>query len=301
MILSIIGAVCLVASIIFCAWRSKKLNYNGKRNSELVEQNASLQETNEHLNQNATQLKQLIESLESDKKIAEQSRAHAIEMAGKELELELAKQKEDYHKRLNEELEKMKAEHSLVNYQRLVEQLEANIKEKKESLRIIQQQEQEAEEKEDYIKVHSLQLTEAEKADIILIREFAPRLSNRIIFNKLVWSEYYQNKLQALRKSLKADKTTGIYKISNTKSSKCYIGQAIDIGDRWAQHVKCGLQVTISAPNKFYTALSKEGPENFTFEVLEVCEKESLDTRESYWIDYFDSVNQGYNTLAGRK
>lgn len=299
MTLFIIGIVCLIASILFLICYDRKLKRNGKRNSELIEQNANLWKTNERLDQDAAYLKQLIKQLESDKKIAEESRAHAVEMAGKELELELAKQKEDYHKQLNEELEKMKSEHSLVNYQRLVEQLEAKIEERRSTLRILQDQQKEAEEKDDFIKAHSMGLSIVEKSDISLIRGFAPKLAFKEVMYKLIWSQYYQSKLQALRKSLDADKTTGIYKITNTKNNKVYIGQAVDIGDRWTQHVKCGLGINVGTPNKFYSAMMEDGPESFTYEVLEVCDKDKLNERERYWIDFYNSVSRGYNTKVG--
>ena len=156
-----------------------------------------------------------------------------------------------------------------------------------------------AEEKDDFIKAHSMGLSVVEKSDISLIRGFAPKLAFKEVMYKLIWSQYYQSKLQALRKSLDADKATGIYKITNTKNNKVYIGQAVDIGDRWTQHVKCGLGINVGTPNKFYAAMMEDGPESFTYEVLEVCDKDKLNERERYWIDFYNSVSRGYNTKVG--
>lgn len=54
---------------------------------------------------------------------------------------------------------------------------------------------------------------------------------------------------------------------------------------------------------KFYNALRKYGYKNFTFEVIEECSNDPaiLDERERYWIEFYDSYKNGYNsTLGGR-
>lgn len=85
--------------------------------------------------------------------------------------------------------------------------------------------------------------------------------------NKLIWTEWYQRPLQALRKTLKADKVTGIYMIKEIGTGRMYIGQATNIGERWAEHVKIALGIgsTANKTNKFYVAMHNKGPENFTF------------------------------------
>ena len=37
------------------------------------------------------------------------------------------------------------------------------------------------------------------------------------------------------------------------------------------------------------------GVENFTFEIIEECEKEQLDEREQYWQEYFQARSFGYS------
>ena len=41
------------------------------------------------------------------------------------------------------------------------------------------------------------------------------------------------------------------------------------------------------------------GVENFTFEILEECPSEELDSKEAFWIDYFNSKVDGYNATVG--
>ena len=82
----------------------------------------------------------------------------------------------------------------------------------------------------------------------------------------------------------------GIYKITNKINNKCYIGQSIDINRRWLEHKN---------PNNWdrksilYDAFKKYDIENFSFEIIEECNQEELNEREIYWIDYYDSYNNG--------
>lgn len=47
--------------------------------------------------------------------------------------------------------------------------------------------------------------------------------------------------------------------------------------------------------------MNKYGIENFLCETIEEVSNDKLDEREKYWINYYDSYNNGYNsTLGGR-
>lgn len=91
----------------------------------------------------------------------------------------------------------------------------------------------------------------------------------------------------------------GIYKITNELNNKCYIGQSINIETRWLQHIYEGKHNT--QKGKLYPAMYIDGIEHFIFEVIEECQlvKEELDNRERYWINYYDSFNNGYNSTLG--
>lgn len=91
----------------------------------------------------------------------------------------------------------------------------------------------------------------------------------------------------------------GIYKITNTITSQCYIGQSINIEERWKQHIYEGK--ILHNKTKFYLALNKYGADVFEFDVLEECplNQNFLDERERYWIEYYNSYNNGYNSTLG--
>lgn len=83
----------------------------------------------------------------------------------------------------------------------------------------------------------------------------------------------------------------GIYKITNLINGKVYIGQSIDIIRRWRSH-----RTSYQTEDKvLYRAMRKYGLENFSFEVIEECDREMLSERELYWIKKYDSYNNGYN------
>ena len=84
--------------------------------------------------------------------------------------------------------------------------------------------------------------------------------------------------------------TTGIYKITNQINNKVYIGQSIHIERRWQEHCRPSASSIISE------AIKKYGIDNFTFEIIEKCDENDLNARESYWINFFQSlVPNGYN------
>ena len=69
----------------------------------------------------------------------------------------------------------------------------------------------------------------------------------------------------------------------------------MSLADRWKQHIKRGVGAETPTRNKLYPAMYELGPENFTFEVLEECEKTKLDEREDYWQEFYQAKEFGYS------
>ena len=93
-----------------------------------------------------------------------------------------------------------------------------------------------------------------------------------------------------------------IYKITNKINGKVYIGQTIKtVEKRFIQH-KNNSNKEYFSQIILYKAFNKYGIENFVCEEIEEVDNSLLDEREKYWIEYYDSYFNGYNsTLGGRK
>lgn len=86
-----------------------------------------------------------------------------------------------------------------------------------------------------------------------------------------------------------------IYKISNSKNNKVYIGQTIrPIEERFKRHINDAINNVLDT--HFARAIRKYGKENFFIEEIDKANtQEELNLKEQYWIRYFDSVKNGYN------
>lgn len=92
----------------------------------------------------------------------------------------------------------------------------------------------------------------------------------------------------------------GIYKIENLINHHLYVGQSIDIKKRWREHKSGAFNENNKDYNMvIYKAIRKYGIENFEFSIIELCDKDDLNDREVYWIEYYDSYTNGYNASKG--
>lgn len=85
----------------------------------------------------------------------------------------------------------------------------------------------------------------------------------------------------------------GIYKITNLKNGKVYIGQSQNIYIRWKQH-KSALKQGIHSNREMQKDWNKDS-RSFRWDVVEYCDLNQLNKREKYWIDYYNSIETGYN------
>ena len=89
-----------------------------------------------------------------------------------------------------------------------------------------------------------------------------------------------------------------IYKIENDINDKVYVGQTIQgIKIRYLQHLDKARD--INDHTRLHSAMRELGTEHFCCTLLEECNELDLDSREKYWINYFDSYNNGYNMTSG--
>lgn len=90
-----------------------------------------------------------------------------------------------------------------------------------------------------------------------------------------------------------------IYKITNIRNNKIYIGQTNDCKRRWAEH-RCLAHTNHNYKSALYAAMRKYGNKSFTFEVIEECADDKMSERERFWIQHLNSmVPNGYNMTPG--
>lgn len=147
---------------------------------------------------------------------------------------------------------------------------------------------------------YRIQLNEEDTQDIEILRSVVHRLRYPEAINKAIWSTYYQKPLAELRKRLLSNgDISGIYKITRIKTGEIYIGQTTSIDKRWQEHVKTALGVGNLTSSQLHRVMREDGPENFTFEILEETPKDKLREREAFYIDFYDSKTYGLNTVKG--
>ena len=149
---------------------------------------------------------------------------------------------------------------------------------------------------------YRIQLDPDDTDDIEILRSVTARLRHPEAINKVIWTGYYQKPLAELRKRILTNgDVSGVYKITRLKSGEIYIGQTTSVDKRWQEHVKSALGVGTLASSQLHRVMKADGPENFTFELLEEVPKDKLRERESYYIDFYDSKTYGLNSVTGDK
>ncbi|MBS7256867.1 MAG: hypothetical protein KIG63_00280 [Methanobrevibacter sp.] len=139
--------------------------------------------------------------------------------------------------------------------------------------------------------------------------EVAPQLKSEL--RKIEWSLCY---LPYKKNFIKDLSRSGIYVLELKKeyedialrelglkrknddglSGAAYVGQAVNIYERWTTHIKKMLGIEASGNEKLYRG--NVSPHWWKWRVIEWCDKENLDEREKFWIEAFDSIEKGFNS-----
>ena len=139
------------------------------------------------------------------------------------------------------------------------------------------------------------------KEDIRKLKQLGSTLSRPAALYKFIYEVYYKAKLEELFSRVLGENKAngGIYKITNINNEKCYIGKTTNFLTRWRTHSKRGLKAEEASMNQLYLFMWEEGIENFSFEIVEVCDKDKQTEREKYWTEFYKSNYYGYNMKVG--
>jgi hypothetical protein len=235
--------------------------------------------------------------LEEEMNLAQEKLDRALEEASRKYQKDEEAYKQNYLKVMEESAEEYTTIFAKRNseYQQLEQQLDklraavkatvaANLRE---------------EEKKNKVSFYKLDIPLLNIQEVEKIRTIIPYLQNPRPLNKAIWESYYRNSATDLVNRIVGPTTKiGIYRITNLLDNKIYIGQSVNIGERFKTHIKCGLGID-TPQNKLYAAMIKDGVENFSFEIVEECNPSLLNEKEKYWIEYYQSNIYGYNMSIG--
>ena len=229
-----------------------------------------------------------------------EKKMQALEAAYKEKTIRLNQEFQDRIKELDERYSES-AENYELEYARRKELLEEeynallrSVHEQQTILRIALEQNRQDHEDEGR---HCLVIPEVDRREVAELFDVCGHIRNPLPLCKAIYDIYFKVPVANLINDLGVKGVTGIYKITDMTSGKMYIGQSVDLGERWRQHIKRGVGAeagTISG-SKLYSAMYSNKLWNFKFELLEETDKDNLNAREKYWIAYFNAVEYGYN------
>lgn len=309
----------IVSIILYFLFLKPKLNYQEALNTDIKEENKKLEIENQRLSEYHKDISTDVQVINSiidsrqrelqlyDRQLDESKKTltllkNTITEKENSIKIKYEQAKKDY----TEEYLKVMQDsvdsylESIADYQQQVSEYQNiidNYKNTQDAITESLKREVAIKEQENFYKI---QLSEDSYNDILLLRELTKQLQNKEVLNKVIWKSYFEKPTNDLiGRIIGADTISGIYKITNPAEGKSYIGQAVDIAARFKQHIKRGLGAETPTKNKLYPAFEKFGVENFVFEILEKCNKEELNDKEKFWIDYYNTKVYGYNITGG--
>ncbi len=220
------------------------------------------------------------------------------------------KAKQDLYKKILEECEqKSREEANKVDEAcaQLIEQYVAQVKEYKAGVDLarekyesliapIKQYEMERQQRLFY----TIQVPDEYKDDIdFLLTTVSQKVQHPDIVNKLVWNEYVKPYIDDTFRRVGIEDKPGIYKITNLDNGKAYIGKSTNIKKRLTDHFKSSIGISSIADQAVHHEILRTGFWNWTLEPIIYCDKDKLNEMEKYYINFFDTVNSGYNRNSG--
>ena len=305
----IIGIILIIVSILLTIynvrtmWHVHQENQEvDKKNQELLDLNKELETNKAILDNNIKEKKEQLNDIQNNISKTIDNQKELSQKAFENYCEVLDNQYKEYEKEYAACKETLENSYSDIQLELMRERDEVQkeldkIKATRAAAIQAQTREKEIEEK---LSFYCLNIAETELRDIAVLESIKPKLVNPRILSMLIWQTYWQKPLNRLIADVVGTGvTSGIYKITNVKTKECYIGQAVNISDRFKQHCKAACGIDTPAGNKLYKAMQEYGIQNFSWEVLEPVPAIQLNEKEAYYINLYDSKNYGYNSNIG--
>ena len=300
--------VFIVAIIFFCYWYSLR-----SKQIKLREKEIHLQDKQEAIQQGYTtkikEAEQRLSSIEEKIQQKEQQFNQKYNFEEQQIQSRLKDYENLKRKTIDQQLEffklecnqqKSKYEQKLSSIQQEVQAAAASLQTLKQTRKAAYQAILRQKEIKNKIDGYRLVPSNIQLSDIKKLEKVKLELAKPRILSMLIWQTYWQPLAKVKFPVILKDKTKmGIYKITNSQTGECYIGQAVDIYKRWNQHCKAGLGIDTPPGNKLYKAMQEYGLQNFTFEILLECNRDELNEKEKYFISLYQADTYGYNSNIG--
>ena len=227
----------------------------------------------------------------------------------RKLEEELAEER----KRLEQELSRKREELSSVNEQRLEvvkaqNEIEKNVDtakkrqdELEEEVAVLEKEIEELKEKKRLAVLHQDKdavegweffITPHEKELISLLEKIKMDYAElRGDIATIEWKKIWLPKIQDIVNRNELDGKKCIYRLVLKEDNEvCYVGQAVNVKERWYQHIKKMIGVDTVGNERLY----EYRPDDFWWTIVEENPK-NLNESEHYWIEYFGCTEKGLN------
>lgn len=292
-IILLISAIFIFSIIAFLIGRNTIKQQAELNNKKLLDERVLICD---QIEEYKNRVKELEFEYESKKKLIVDAKENA--------ESEYKLKKEILQEKYNEEKDQLKAQTDLIKEQlnQSISLLDNELK----SLKATRDAAIAAARKEQTIEsqpeIYCFPFQEDEINDIEYLNNIKPKMRHPDIIGKVIWSSFMQKKFNSFVIKILGTETTicGIYKITDQITKEAYIGQSVNIANRWKDHLKAGIGATAaSSSNQLYAAIKRDGIENFSFELLEECNREDLNNKEKFFIDLYSTNKTGLNITKG--
>lgn len=144
----------------------------------------------------------------------------------------------------------------ILDKERIIEEIE-NYKKIQDTINESILREREIKEQQNFFKIN---LSEDSVNDIELLQSIRKNLKKTEILDKIIYENYISKPvLEMIKRVLKNESPSGIYKITSIDTGETYIGKSTDVRARWQQHCKTAFNCGTIASSLLHSKMKEKG------------------------------------------